>query len=90
MNVTLSADHERLVRKMVEQGDFDSADALVAQALESWVRREKEDEAIRQRISKKIDRGIEQLARNQGLDGDKVFAELEAELDDLEKAPRAE
>lgn len=43
-------------------------------------------EEHRQAIREKIDRGIEQLARGEGVDGEQVFAELEAELDEAEKA----
>lgn len=44
--------------------------------------------AMRQQIREKIDLGIEQLTRGEGLDGDQVFAELEAELNEMEKASR--
>ena len=80
MNVTLSPEHENLVREKLQSGEFDSADALVAHALESLVAREEEDQRHRQAIREKIDRGIEQLARRQGVAGEQVFAELEAEL----------
>ena len=88
-NVTLSATHERLVRERVERGEFDSADSLVAHALDSMVLREAEERTIRQQIREKIDRGVEQLARGEGLDGEQVFAELEAELDEMESAGRS-
>ncbi|HUG82304.1 MAG TPA: hypothetical protein VML01_11620 [Bryobacterales bacterium] len=54
----------------------------------STITREAEEAAIRQQIQEKIDRGIEQLARGEGLDGEQVFDELEAELNDTEKASR--
>ena len=86
MNVTLSSEHEKLVREKLRCGEFDSADALVAHALESLVVREQEDQRHRQAIREKIDRGIEQLAHGEGVDGEQVFAELEAELDEIEAA----
>ena len=44
-----------------------------------------EETAMRQQIREKIDRGVEQLARGEGLDGEQVFAELEVELDGMQK-----
>ena len=86
MNVTLSPEHEKLVREKLQSGEFDSADALVSHALQFLVAREEEDQRNRQAIREKIDRGVEQLARGEGVDGEQVFAELEAELDEVEQA----
>ena len=86
MNVTLSPEHEKLVREKLQSGEFDTADALVGHALQFLVEREEEDQRQRQEIREKIDRGIEQLARGEGVDGEQVFAELEAELDEAEAA----
>ncbi len=84
MNVTLSPEHEKLVKEKLQSGEFDSADALVGHALQFLVAREEEDRRHRQAIREKIDRGIEQLDRGEGIDGEQVFAELEAELDEAE------
>ena len=86
MNVTLSPEHEKLVREKLQSGEFDSADALVGHALQFLVAREEADQRHRQEIREKIDRGIEQLERGEGVDGEQVFAELEAELDEAEQA----
>ena len=43
------------------------------------------EKEIRERVREKIDRGIEQLAQGERLDGEPVFAELEAELDKMER-----
>ena len=97
MNVTLSPEHEKLVREKLQSGEFDNADALVGHALQFLVAREEEDRRHRQairddrrhraagRFGKKIDRGIEQLERGEGVDGEQVFAELEAKLDEAEQ-----
>jgi len=76
MDVTLGPEHERLVRERIRRGDFSSPDALIAHALDTLVHRETEETAVRQRLREKIDRGMEQLARGEGLDGEQVFAEL--------------
>ncbi len=86
MNVTLSPEHEKLVREKLQSGEFDNADALVGHALQFLVAREEEDRRHRQAIREKIDRGIEQLERGEGVDGEQVFAELEAKLDEAEQA----
>ena len=86
MNVTLSPEHEKLVREKLQSGEFDNADALVGHALQFLVAREEEDRRHRQAIREKIDRGIEQLERGEGVDGEQFFAELEAKLDEAEQA----
>ena len=86
MNVTLSPEHEKLVREKLQSGEFDNADALVGHALQFLVAREEEDRRHRQAIREKIDRRIEQLERGEGVDGEQVFAELEAKLDEAEQA----
>ena len=86
MHVTLSPEHEKLVREKLQSGEFDNADALVGHALQFLVAREEEDRRHRQAIREKIDRGIEQLERGEGVDGEQVFAELEAKLDEAEQA----
>ncbi len=45
-------------------------------------------ERRRQEIRRKIAEGLESLDRGEGVDGQEVFARLEAELDDLERGRR--
>ena len=43
MNVTLSPEHEKLVRAKVSNGDFESAEEVVARALNDFAERERAD-----------------------------------------------
>ena len=62
MNITLSPDVEKRIQELVERGDYPNADALVQEAVGSFLDVESEEdlEAIRRRIEiseSEIDRG---------------------------------
>ena len=89
IEVHLTPDLERLVQDRVHAGRYVSASEVVMEALRLLEERDHLLERRREAIRKKIDEGWESLQRGEGLDGEAVFAELEAELDDLEKARKA-
>ena len=76
MNVTLSPELEKLVNEKVQTGEFDKAEAVVAQALRAMVEREEDESRLRQAISEKIDRGVAQADRGELVDGEKFFEQL--------------
>ena len=86
MNVHLTAEFERLVQEKVNSGHYDSASEVVLEALRLLEERDHLVERRRAAVRKKIDEGWDSLQRGEGLDGDAVFAELEGEPDDLDKA----
>jgi antitoxin ParD1/3/4 len=47
--------------------------------------REQLREIRREELRKKVQAGIDELDRGEGIDGDAVFDELERDLDELEK-----
>jgi len=62
MNITLSRDVEKRIEDLVQRGAYPSADALVHEALDSFLDIESEEdlEAVRRRITRsegEIDRG---------------------------------
>ncbi len=77
MNVSLTPELEKLVQKKVDSGLYYSASEVIREAL----RLLKEHDELRQRridqIRKKIARGIEQLDRGEGVDGEEFFEELQ-------------
>lgn len=89
MNVELTAEFERLVQEKVNSGRYNSVSEVVLEALRLLEQRDHLVERRRDAIRKKINEGWDSLQRGEGLDGDAVFAEMERELDDLEKARKA-
>ena len=76
MNVSLTPELQKLVQEKVQSGMYYSASEVIREALRLLQER---DELRYQRIKavrEQIDRGIEQLDRGEGIDGDEFFEEL--------------
>ena len=76
MNITLNPELERLVNEKVQTGEFDNAEAVVAQALRAMVERDEDESHLRQTIREKIDRGVVQAQRGEFVDGEEFFEQL--------------
>ena len=92
MNVNVSGDVERRIEELVEGGAYPSADAVVLDALGSFldVEREEDLEAVRRRLAiaeAEIDRGefVEYDAGNVGELANDVHARGRKRLDELRK-----
>jgi antitoxin ParD1/3/4 len=81
MSVQLNAETERRIEDHVSAGEFASADEVIRAALRLLEERDRKRAIQRDEIRKKIAVGLEQLERGEGIDGEKVFADL---LSDLE------
>ena len=76
MNVSLTQELEKLVQEKVRSGMYYSASEVIREALRLLQER---DELRQQRVRavrEKIDRGIAQLDRGEGLDGEEFFEGL--------------
>ena len=89
MNVQLTREAEELIRQKVESGRYNSASEVVREALRLLEEREQIDELRREEIRNTIDEGLEALRRGEAVDGEEVFARLEAELDAMEERREA-
>jgi antitoxin ParD1/3/4 len=87
MNVSLTPELEQFVADKVKSGRYTSASEVVREALRLLEEREELRSLQKQELQKKIAEGLDQLARGEGLPGEAVFAELDAELDALEQTP---
>jgi len=76
MNISLTPELERLVTEKVETGRYASASEVIREGL----RLLEEQDQLKQRrlagVRQKIDRGLEQLDRGQGVPGDEARARL--------------
>jgi antitoxin ParD1/3/4 len=76
MNVSLTPELEELIAQKVQSGCYTSASEVIREAL----RLLKEHDELRQRrlaaIGKKIDRGLAQLDRGEGIPADQARARL--------------
>ena len=86
MNVTLDPTTEKLVQKEIESGRFQNPDDLIGVALKHFlIARELGEEYTQQEIEEKITRGISELARGEGVDGDEFFEKLRLRGEDLRR-----
>ena len=89
MNVRLDSETEKLVEEEVRSGKFQDATALVGAAVKHFlIARELGEEYTRQEIEEKIARGLTQLDRGEGLDGDEVFENLRVRGEELQRQRR--
>lgn len=87
MNVSLTPELEQFVANKVKSGRYASASEVIREALRLLEEREQLRHLQKHELQKKIAEGLDQLARGEGLPGEAVFAELDAELDTLEQSP---
>ena len=76
MNVSLTPELEELIAEKVQSGRYTSASEVVREALRLF----EEQDQLRQRrlaeIGRKIDRGLAQLDRGEGIPADQVRSRL--------------
>lgn len=77
MSITLRPEHERAITQAVESGAYQNPDQVIERALE--VLRGEDDWLIEHKdaINEKIERGLAQLDRGEGIPGDQVRGRLE-------------
>jgi antitoxin ParD1/3/4 len=82
MNVSLTPELEQLVQSKVQTGRYNSASEVVREALRLMDERDQIKAMQKDEIRKKIAAGLQSLEEGRGVDGEAVFARLEAELDE--------
>ena len=82
MNVSLTPALEKLVQQKVETGRYASASEVVREALRLMDERDQMKNMQKEELRKKIAAGLKSLDEGKGVDGEAVFARLEAELDE--------
>ena len=78
MNLNLPHEINDFVKELVAQGRFDSEESVVVEGVRLLMTREK--------LRGKIQEGVQQLENGQWSDEETTFAELEAEIDEIESS----
>jgi len=86
MNVNLTPELEQLVHTKVQTGRYNSASEVVREALRLMEERDQMKAIQKDEIRRKIDAGWASALTGRLHDGDDVFAELETQLDSMERA----
>ena len=81
MNVSLTPELEKLIQEKVQSGMYYSASEVIREALRLLQERDEFSKRRLQAAREQIDRGIEELDRGEGIDGEKFFEELKRKGD---------
>lgn len=82
MNVHLTPELEQMIQSKVKTGRYNSASEVMREALRLMDERDQMKAMQKEEIRKKIAAGLKSLDEGRGVDGEAVFARLEAELDE--------
>lgn len=85
MNVSLTPELENLVHEKVKSGRYLSASEVVREGLRLLEERDRLIELRLADLQQKISVGVEQADRGELIDAEDVFAELEADIEQIEK-----
>jgi antitoxin ParD1/3/4 len=82
MNVHLTPELEQMIQNKVRTGRYNSASEVMREALRLMDERDQMKEMQKEELRKKIAAGLKSLEEGRFVDGEAVFARLEAELDE--------
>jgi len=85
MNVSLTPELEQLVHLKVQTGRYTSASEVVREALRLMEERDQLQALHKDALRRKIAAGMASLRAGKGVDGEAFFAEMDAELAELEQ-----
>jgi antitoxin ParD1/3/4 len=76
MNVSLTPELEKLVERKVRSGRYQSASEVIREGLRLLEDHDRLRELQLEEVRRKIQTGLDELDRGEGIAGEKVFAEL--------------
>lgn len=85
MNVSLTPELEKLVESKVQSGRYKSASEVIREGLRLLDDQDRLRNAQLDEVRRKIQLGIDQLDRGEGIDGGSVSAELQQKSEALRK-----
>jgi antitoxin ParD1/3/4 len=80
VNISLTPELEQLVKDKVSSGKYNSVSEVMGEALRLLEERDRIRDQRLAELKAKIQVGIEELERGEGIDGEEVFAEIEEDI----------
>ena len=77
MHISLKPEYEQFIRSQIETGNYASADEVIDEAFQLLLEREHRLAELRQKVAI----ATEQIANGQVIDGEAVFAKLQAKIE---------
>ena len=90
MNVSLTPELEKLVESKVQSGRYQSASEVIREGLRLLDDQDRLRNAQLEEVRRKIQIGIDQLDRGEGIDGGTILAELKQKSAALRKTRKGE
>lgn len=88
MNVSLTPELEKLVESKVQSGRYQSASEVVREGLRLLDDQDRLREIRLEEVRRKVQAGIDELDRGEGIDGETVLAELKQKSETLRKTSK--
>ena len=88
MNVSLTPELEKLVEKKVLSGRYQSASEVIREGLRLLDDQDQLRELHLSEVRKKIQAGLDELDRGEGIPGERVYAQMKEKSDAIRKAKR--
>jgi antitoxin ParD1/3/4 len=79
MNFTLKPEQQQFIEAELRTGRYTNPDEIIAEALRLLEKRNQYDLWLEE-VRNKVDIGIEQIDRGEGVDGESAIAQLKAKL----------
>jgi antitoxin ParD1/3/4 len=89
MNVHLTPELEELVQSKVRSGRYNSASEVVREALRLMEQKDEVRTIQLQELRNRIDKGLAQAERGEGMDGETFMQEIMEDLDNREAKRKA-
>jgi antitoxin ParD1/3/4 len=86
MNVSLTPELEKLVESKVQSGRYQSASEVIREGLRLLDDQDRLREARLEEVRRKVQAGIDQLDRREGIDGGAILVELMQKSEALRKS----
>ena len=88
MNVSLTPELEKLVTQKVESGLYQSASEVIREGLRLLDDQDRIREVHLNEVRRKIETGLDQLDRGEGMPGDQAYAQMKQRSAEFRKRKR--
>lgn len=88
MNVSLTPELEKLVTRKVESGLYQSASEVIREGLRLLDDHDRIREVHLSEVRRKIETGLDQLDRGEGIPGDQAYAQMKQRSAEFRKRKR--
>lgn len=86
VNISITPELDAFLQSRVQSGRYQTTSEVVREAIRLFERQESERDEGQRQLRAKLERGAAEVGRGEFLDGDEVFDELRAMIDERRRA----